>query len=494
MAAKKAIKGVKRLKIQFIVPPTKEEKIPDRVFGCNYAFFFQHNIFALYPATLLQKKGYDVSFDDCVVEKKSLEEAIDKATSIFVFYSVFLSRKEDLKAAKKILKLVPNAKIVFMGSDPTYKPENYVKSKSNFVVRGEPEYTLLDFVNYLQKNADVKDFSKIKGLSWLKGKKVSHNEFRPLIENLDKLPFPDRSLMKVPKKYYNAKFKKMPTTTMLTSRNCPFRCYYCVPNSLSFARELEYKRWFRKKPPVSRRSPKNIIAEFKEVAKQGYKSVFVLDDQFIWGVERTINILDWIKKLNLEISILARCDMLQDKRLAKKLKEAGVSHVDLGVESYDPKILKYIRKDLDVVTMDKCVRLLKKEGIEPEINIMIGSCPLETKETIRKTFDKVENLDVEIVHAKICSPFPGTDFHDIAKKKGWMTTKEYVPIDTASESLISYPNLSDKAMVKEIKKFYRRHYFNPKYIVGHLFTIKSPRELWYKAKTALRMWKNILKG
>lgn len=530
-------------KIHFLIPPPACSdtyrknglKSPDRIFGCNYAFFFQHNIFILYPATLLKKAGYNVRVIDCAIENETTNSALKDKADAYVFYSVFLSREIDLKTANVIESTISkDIPIIFMGSDPTYCPEKYLLSPNRFVIRGEPEYSLLDLINNLNQaisespppipplakgdHLSIPSLAKgdhhsipplekggkggftVEGISWYANGKVIHNQPRKYIENLDTLPFPDRTLLKNPHKYFNAKFKNLPSTTILTSRGCAFKCYFCVPNSLSFARELEWKRWNHPqgtnktpKPPVTKRSVRNIVEEFREVAGSGYNAVFILDDQFVWGNARTLEILEGIKDLNLEISLLARPDMLTDKELVNKMAEAGVRHVDLGVESFNEDILRDIRKDLDVSTIEKSISHLKKVNIKPEINIMLGASPLETEETIKDTLQKVKSYDVDIVHAKICTPFPGTEFHDTAKKSGWMITKEYVPIDTARDSLISYPHLSRKKLIGLLRTFYREHYFNPKYILKHLTALKSFKELKNKARTAINMWKNIIR-
>lgn len=476
-----------KMKVHFIIPPIRKgERIPERVFGCNYGLFFQPNIYVLYCATLLRENGVDVEVTDCIIENKSLK---GREGDIFVLYSVFLSREVDVKVTKWLLEKHPNSFVVFIGSDPTSKPENYLMDERCFVCRGEPEYVLLDIVKELNKKK--RRFSNIKSLSWFKKKKVINNKPRPYIKNIDELPIPDRKLLKKPFEYYNSKFKKFPMTNIIMSRGCAFNCLFCVPGSLNFARELEWKKWHDKKPPVTLRSPKNIEKECQEIYDLGYRALFVLDDEFVWGEKRSLDILNRLKKFDFDISLLARCDML-NRKIAQKFKEVGVSHVDLGVESYNQDILNYVRKNQDVRTINKAVGHLKEAGIEPEINVLIGSCPLETKETVKDTLDKVTKLNVEIVHTKICAPFPGTDFNKVAKEKGWMTVPEYVPIDPASESLISYPHLTDKEMVKIVREFYRKHYFSPKYLAKHLFSLKSLEELKNKTKTAFAIYKTII--
>jgi len=482
----------RRRRVQFIIPPSKAGKKPDRVFGCNYALFFQHNIFLLYPAALLSTSGYEVQVTDCLVENKSVEDVIQNGADVHVFYSVFLSRKDDLACSKIIeQERSIHTPIIYMGSDPTFRPENYLQSANRFVVRGEPEYTLKDLLDHLDEEK-----CSVPGVSWYDKNtgNVIHNGPRRYIEDLDSLPFPDRSLLQRPYEYYNAKFRKLPTTTLSTSRGCAYRCHYCVPNSLSFARELEWKRWYQKKPPVTKRSPENILAEVRDIHEKGYGSIFILDDQFIWGRERTLEILRGLKQYEMEISVLARPDMITDQFLCDEMAAAGIRHVDLGIESFHAEILEDIRKDLKIETIHKAIEYLKESDIHPEVNVLFGCSPLETEETMLETIQKVESLKVDIIHPKICAPFPGTDFYEMAKKNGWMVTPEYIPIDTASESLISYEHLPKEKLIEYTRLLYKKHYFNRKYILRQLLKIRSMKELQHKFRTALKMRKNIFRS
>jgi len=479
--------------IHFLIPSTAErgkQEVLDRIFGCNYGFFPQHNVFILSPATVLKQAGFEVEISDCVVEKISLTEALGRGGDVFVFYSVFLSRDTDLWAAKEIKKRFGKKWIIFLGNDPVWFIDKYLLADNHIVIRGEPEETVVELMKELRKKKP--NLRNVRGISWRRGKKIVHNPPRGLIENLDKLPIPDRMLLKKPFDYPNARFSQFPSTTMLTSRGCSYRCSFCFPNSLSFAREIEWKKIHGKKPPVRVRSAKKVIEEFKLVAQQGFRSVSVLDDQFLWERKRTEEILEGIKDLNLEISILARCDRITDFKLAKMLAQAGIRHIAFGVESFHQKILDYIKKDLDVHTIERAIRWCQQAGIEPEINVILGSCPLETKQTITETLNKVERLKVDIVHTNICVPYPGTEFGKIAKEKGWMKVPEYFPIDSSVQSLISYPHLSDKELVRAVKRFICRHYFSPWYLWRSLRKIKSPKELWSKIKAGVNEFRLLL--
>jgi len=471
-------------KVHFIVPPSKG-KLIDRIFGCNYAFFIQQNIFMLYPATILKENGFNVEVTDAPVDGlKRMEDIIRVKADAYCFYSNFLSREIDLKAASVITSSLDRVPVIFMGSDPTCFPENYVVDKNYYVIRGEPELTLLRLLSEIEK------VEKIPGVSWMtKNKQIVHNPTAGIIENLDLLPHPDRLLCKNPFKYLNPKFKKQPCTTILTSRGCPYRCIYCVPNSLSFAREIEYKRFFGKKPPVKFRSPEDVITEFIEIKDQKYKAVQIVDDEFTLDKRRVLKICEGIKDLDLEIGCLARADHLADEELIRALSKAGVTHIDIGVESFCQKILDHIRKDLDIKAFYKAYSLLKKYGIEPELNVLLGASPLENKETIEYTLREIRRLDPEILHVQVCTPFPGTEFYEQAKRQGWIITGDYVPVDPMNEAIISYPHLSKKELEKYLLLFKRKHYLRPKYLIKQLLKTQSLRQLKNKILTMYRMFK-----
>ena len=119
----------------------------------------------------------------------------------------------------------------------TYFTKLYIDNARDVVVRGEPEYTALEWTNAVR---DGIAWNEIKGLSYLQDDKLTHNPPRQATKSFDDLPFPARHHL-AKREFHNPKLKIAPYTTMITSRNCPFKCIYCVPSSLSFARELEYR-------------------------------------------------------------------------------------------------------------------------------------------------------------------------------------------------------------------------------------------------------------
>lgn len=473
--------------ITFLIPPPLDGNLPaERIFGCNYGIYSQPNIFILNAVSIAKSLGWDAEFLDCAIDNLNKDQLISRIkendSDIYVFYTVFLSKETDIMAKKLIQAIKPDAKFIYMSTEPTNDPKPFLDD-SSMVIRGEIEETLKELLKAIKEN---KSPSGIAGVTYMEEGKEIENPPREIIADLDELPFPDRSLISRDK-YNNPKLALTPFTTVLSSRGCPHKCYYCVPNSLSFAREIEFKRNHPdgNKPPVRFRSAENVIEEITQLKKDGYRSFSFIDDEFTLNSKRAIDISKGISKLGMEWSCLARADHLINEDLIAAMAEGGCQYVDIGIESFKQEILDYIGKELKVEDVFTAVDLLKKHHIEPELNILIGSCPLETKETIEYTIKQAHKLDVDYVLFSICTPFPNTGFNKIAREKGWMIEDEYRAIDPIKESFISYPHLSKEDLEQIIRKAYIGFYFRPGYIVKRLLKLKSFDDFLNKVKAAV---------
>jgi len=476
------------MKITFLIPPPYPQKrAPERCFGCNYGLTFQHPIHILYPASVLENAGFKVEFIDCVVEKKSrrwLDKYMkNKKSDIYVFFTVYLAERTDLYWRDRIRELDENAIIIFIGPEPTRIP---------FVVRGEPEYTMLDLIKKLDKK---KSLDNVLGLSFMKGPKIINNPPRHFIKDLNKLPFPARHLIRLPRAYFNPKLRGRPTTTMFTSRQCWGNCIYCIPAAYCFAREIEWKKHHNVKPPQTMRSPKNIYDEFKLIKKQGYKSVAIMDDNFMGAPtkdykKRIVKICDLIKPLKMEWGCLARADQLQDEEVLKKMKDAGCVYVDIGVESFDKKVLDYVRKGIAPGEQINAIMLMKKVGIQPKINILLGASPLQNENDIKWTVHVLKMLDIDFVSFGIVAPHPSIEFYKTVKKNKWFTTpsKDWEGVDPYSQGIVDFPEISHERLEMLVKWSYRAYYLRPYYIIKRLRNLKSFKELFEDIKIAFKLF------
>ena len=268
---------------------------------------------------------------------------------------------------------------------------------------------------------------------------------------------------------------------MVTSRNCPFHCIYCVPSSLSFAREIEHKAVTGKKPPVGFRSTENVVAEINKLAEMGYKAIGFMDDNFLTTTKRLQPIGEALKKYGIVWGCQARVDAISED-MAKMLQEYNCQYVDLGVESFNDDILKYIKKGITEKDIYKAIDLLHKYNVPIKLNILIGTSPLETVETIKDTLKKAKALKVSQVMFNIVSPFPATLFHDIAKENGWIKGGEYTPTDVQRTSILNYPNLSSKQMENLLFWNNIRFYLSPSFIFSNISKFSSTKDFWIAFK------------
>jgi radical SAM superfamily enzyme YgiQ (UPF0313 family)/ribosomal protein S8 len=267
----------------------------------------------------------------------------------------------------------------------------------------------------------------------------------------------------------------------------------CIPCSYMFAREIENKRYFNAKPPVRVRSPKNIYEEFKLLKKQGYKAVAIIDDNFM-GLkgqeERIKKICQFIRPLKMEWGCLARADQLQNEDIIKSMANAGCVYVDIGAESFDQKVLDFVHKDLKVGDIFNAIFLLKKHMIEPKINILFGTSPYETEESIRWTVKMLKELNIDWVSFDVTIPHPQTEFYKMVKQNRWFGTdsKDYTPVDPMRRATVDFPKLRHEKLESLVKWAYREYYLRPQYIWKRLSKIRNFQDFKELVQTARRLF------
>lgn len=481
------------MKFTFIVPPCFDNRQPaERSAGCTRIVYPMINIYELTAAaTLRDTGGCEVGYEDFVFDGDDMARQTARFDSFlstdssdaYVIWAVNLSLDSDLEAIRHIRRRHPRTPVVLLGPGPTYYVGKALADSHTYVVRGEPELTLLELAGCLR---DGKSPEGIRGLSYTgaDGKTVN-NPPRPLNADLDALPFPARDLLGT-RTYHNPKLKTGPYTTMFTSRNCPFRCLYCVPSSLTFAREIEYRKEHPgRKPTIGFRSAGSIEREVEMLAGQGYKAIGFMDDNFIWNEERTAAICDIMRRHGMVWGCQARVDAITEP-IARMLGESGCRYVDLGIESFDAAILDYIKKGISPDDIYRSVGLLKKYGVPVKLNVLIGSSPLETRQTVRHTLREAKRLDVDQVMFNIVSPFPGTEYYDICMKNGWIKGGEYRPTDVQRESILDLPQISSEEMERLLFRNNLSYFLSPRFIAKQLRRFTSWSEFTAAAK-ALRV-------
>lgn len=405
---------------------------------------------------IIDAAALDYSISQILAEVKKMAPEIVGLTSVTPNFS------ETVKIARQI-KGPNNPPLVILGGPHvTAQPTALKDSCFDFGVLGEGEETLAELILSLEKKEA--NFGKIKGLAFRQKQKLIINPSRPYLTNLDKLPFPARELLP-PLSFYKpspSMYRRLPMATIITSRGCPFRCFFC-------SRSV-FGNFYRT------RSPKNVVDEMEILIKNfGAQEIKIQDDTFNVDEERVLEICRLILKRRLKFTwtCLARADLVT-YRMLKYLRRAGCWQIAYGIESGNQKVLNTIRKGLSLEKIKRAVKLTHEAGIESRGFFMLG-LPGETKETLQQTINLANQLPLDVANFFLTIPFPGTELAQKATKFGRVRKgkhQDYLYQVATIPPFIPY-GLTANQIEKSLHKAYRNFYLRPKFLLRQLAKIRS---------------------
>ncbi len=409
-----------------------------------------------YVASILEQQDVDVGILDFgglgyTTEQlyKHVEEELARKRPDVIGVTCLTPQAHLALGVAKIAKAIrADCNVVLGGPHPTSDPFRTVQDPNvDFIVVGEGERTFSELVKALSGGRPLKG---VEGLVYKEDGDVIATPPRPLIENLDELPFPAFHLF--PERKLNLRVDAHGLDTrdkymeVFTSRGCPYECVYC---------HKMFGRRFRA------RSPENVLEEVELLYhKFGIREIHIEDDCFNLDIKRAKRILDLLAssgmKLKLRFPNGVRADYV-DEELIVKMKEAGAYQVSFGVETASPRIMKLIKKRLDLRRVEEAVKLALKHGLTVRGFFMIGF-PGETKEEIWQTIDYAKNLDVHFASISIVTPYPGTELYEIASRRGYIVDRDYSRYFFANAA-IETPEFTREEM-EEIKKKAEWEFYN----------------------------------
>ncbi len=403
--------------------------------------------FLAYSAALLEKKEKDLLVIDSPAEKLKNEEFIEKIKSfcpdLLLMEVSTPSIIDDLYLSKEIKKILTDTKIAFCGPHILMQQEEFLEENSSvdYILYGEYEYTLLELAEHMEHD---KSLENISGLIYRKNKEVIKNSPRPLIENLDDLPWPARHLFPLMKYCDEAYGIPGPSLQMWASRGCPYGCIFCFWPQVMYGGN-KYRT----------RNPADIIKEVKfYIDKYPFKSYFFDDDTFNIGKNRMKEICKEIRKNEIDLpwAIMARADTM-DLHTLEEMKKAGLSGIKYGVESGVQEIVNKACKSLDLNKVKEAVKHTKELGIHLHLTFTFG-LPGETKDTIKKTINFALSLDPDTLQFSIMTPFPGSKYFDLLDSKGCILTKDWAKYNGTCSAVMKTENLTPEDLEESLRDAY----------------------------------------
>jgi len=406
-----------------------------------------------YVAAILREQGISIQILDPLPQGYSFERALAYARNFDVIIVTLAA--SNAQGSYRFFSHLKGKVRIFMGTHATALAD-YILEKGycDIIVRGEPEYTTVETVQNLAQLEDV------VGISYRKEGRIVRNADRPVIENLDDLPFPARDLVDNTN-YRIVSFPGKPVAMVLTSRGCPFDCTFC-------ATHLFYHR----KRNV--RSIENVVAEVEEiVSAYGINHIFFIDDTFTIGEKRVVSLCKLLQERNLKIEwiCLGRVDTVTEPMLAE-MKKAGCKEIIYGIESASPAVLAATKKNITLEQMERAVRVTKNLGMRVSLFFMFGN-PADTLESIRETSRLARKLNPNFASFNIATPDPGTPLFETVKDQFDIETFETFDRLNTNFSMCEVPA---PQLRRELVKAYLLYYGRPTYWFNLLrYLISDPR-------------------
>ncbi len=302
-----------------------------------------------------------------------------------------LSCKVDsaLVAARLVRDLLPGAKIMVGGDHTVFFAKDLAADPAiDAVVIGEGEETAHELVQAWSNGGQLGD---VQGLAYRGDRGTVKTRRRPLIQNLDLLPLPNRSLLDDAGSY-----RPEDMGLIMTSRGCPERCTFCGI-AASHGRAVRYR---------STAICMEEIAQTKE--RYGTRYFSIRDATFTADRERAEEFCRALIATHpdIEWECLTRPDSL-DEGLVSLMMEARCVQLRLGLESGSQRVLDRLQKRASVENYERTAAILNRLKIFWSAYVMVGT-PDETLQDIRMTIELIERTQPGFVTLSRFVPLPGT--------------------------------------------------------------------------------------
>jgi anaerobic magnesium-protoporphyrin IX monomethyl ester cyclase len=346
-------------------------------------------------------------------------------------------------SALKIAQLAKTegATVVVGGPHVSFMDAEALRSGAvDYVVRNEGEYSFLSLVGFLSGQTT---FEHVRGVSCLSNGACVRTPDAPFIQDLDSMPFPARHLL--PLERYREKMNGRPTTTIATSRGCPFNCHFCSSSQFFGV------RW-------RARSAENVIEEIKLLyEKHGFRALSFVEDNFTFNPARAVAISERIIRngWNLIWGAWSRVDtIVKHPDMVKTMARAGFKWTFVGFESSTQEVLDTYGKKAMVQDALHAMKILKDNGVGVTGSFILGA-PSETKGMMKETVRFAKRLNPHRVQFTILTPFPGTKLYETVRNR--LLTEDWKKY-TGTCPTIRLDHVSSKEMKRQLVGAYVAFY------------------------------------
>ncbi len=396
-----------RLHMLLVYPDFVEGEATSKSSGGNYS----EGLASI--SAVLKQAGFTVSLMHISYELKEKQYKEKLATYGTVDLIGFSTRTTMFSYVQSLIKWTrevnKEAFIIVGGYHPILAPEEFENIAGlDGICVGEGEYPVLELMQKMEKGEDYSGL-----LSWwfLRKGQTIKNPVRPLIEDLDELPFPDIDLFD----YKNLETTKTNIAIVILSRGCLYNCTYCgnanfrniYPNKAKYARFRSPQKSIELIKVVLKKHPNIKFINFRDAIFNMFPAWF---DEFIDLYKSEIG-LPWTSNLRFDI-------VTEDA--VRRMKDAGCYTIDIGLESGNKEIRhKYLHR----YTTDEQMINASKWFNKYKINVLtynIVGLPYEDLHKALETIKLNAQLKSDQIVPNIFYPYPATTLRKIAEEGGFL--------------------------------------------------------------------------
>lgn len=465
------------MNIQFINPPfmgrfSRSQRSPGVIKSGTmyYPYWLAH------AAALAEKRGHTIDLIDVpadnLTEAQWTRRVMNFRPDLIVLESVTASWKADCRTAARLKQLRPESDILMVGTHVTamWKETLEREPAVDFVAVGEYDMTVSELGDELVSGKP--SLQSVKGLAYRKNRVPVMTEERPLIRDLDSLPWiaPIYKRFLNPKHYY-FNLSHHPMVMLIGGRGCTAMCFYCVYPQVMHGHRYRH------------RSPEHIVDEMLWIQTHmpEIREITFEDDNFAADPKFARRFAERVKDRNVQLPFFANLRTTVDFTTLKSLKQAGLRNTAVGFESGDDMILRNMRKGQDTSRQKQFVDNAHK------LNLLVHGCfmvgfPGETHETMQKTLELARTIKPDSAQFYPVMPYPGTGAFAYYENEGYLAHTEFdqwVDDKGGHQCVINLPGLPAEEIEQFCEKAFRTFHFGPGYLLYKLKqALFSPREGW----------------
>jgi radical SAM superfamily enzyme YgiQ (UPF0313 family) len=415
----------------------------------------------------LQEAHIPYHIIDCLAEKigwqslkKKIEDINPNIVCVGENHALFSDESEKCFALAKACN--PNIVTIAGGGHFAHLHENYLSKNYgiDYIVFGEGEITL---VKLIQSLLEGKSTENIQGIAYRRENKIVRTKPRPLIDDLDSLPFPAFDSLPMQKYGANRYLFNPGGATLEHSRGCASDCHFCVWWTQMAKREESAAGDITLRPTWRTKSPERTLSEMEYLYNTHHKRFFVFVDGS-WNISAEFNkrFSELIIKKNLSVEWFAfvRVDcLLRDEKtgILELMVKAGLRHVCIGIETTDDNKLKKMNKSFynlnDTTRIYKIFRE-KYPQVFIQGTFIVGDQE-ETRESLWQRLELAKKLQLDHPAFHPLTPVPGTKLYQEAVSAGWLETTTWSDYDWATP-VMSSKYLSRTEIAYEIYRMTRK--------------------------------------